>query len=117
MPSDQSTVTDVRAMLDDLDGGVFENKLAKALSDAGMAAVLNGEKSRVQVTFDIDQVGDSSQVMIAHKLTVKVPTKRGDYTENNTTSTPMHVGRGGKLTLFPPEHDFRGQMDIEGAKS
>lgn len=116
MSDHMSTVTNVRAMLDDLDGGVFENKLARALSDAALAAVQYSQKSRVQITFDLEQLGTSSQVQIQHKLTVKAPTAKGDVTENNTTSTPMHVGRGGQLTLLPPEQDFRGQMDIEGER-
>ncbi|WP_415915465.1 hypothetical protein [Pseudomonas amygdali] len=30
-----------------------------------------------------------------------MPTKRGSRTEDTTLDTPMYVGEGGRLTLFP----------------
>lgn len=30
-----------------------------------------------------------------------MPTAKGKRSEENTTKTPLYVGRGGKLTLFP----------------
>lgn len=95
--------TDVRAMLDDLDAGIFENKLAKALSDTALAVVSTGKKGKVIVQFDLDQIGNSQQVMVHHKLTFSHPTPKGKISEENITETPMHVGRGGALTLFPED--------------
>lgn len=95
--------TNVRALLDDLDAGVFENKLAKALSDTALAVVTQGKKGRVTVQFDLEQIGSSQQVMLHHKLVYAHPTPKGKISEENTTNTPMHVGRGGAMTLFPEE--------------
>ena len=53
------------------------------------------------ITLDFSQIGESSQVKIKHKLDYKVPTKRGSRSENTALDTPMYVGEGGKLTLFP----------------
>ncbi|MNY83538.1 hypothetical protein D3C86_2263810 [compost metagenome] len=42
---------------------------------------------------------------IKHKLDYKVPTKRGTRSENTSLDTPMHVGSGGKISLFAEKHD------------
>ena len=51
------------------------------------------------------QIGESHQVKIKHKLDYKVPTKRGTRSENTSLDTPMHVGTGGKISLFQEKHD------------
>jgi len=61
----------------------------------------NGKAGKITITLDISQIGETHQVKVKHKLAYKVPTKRGDRSENTSLDTPMHVGSGGKLTLFP----------------
>ncbi|TFH86629.1 hypothetical protein EQG41_11810 [Billgrantia azerbaijanica] len=105
--SDQPTSTDVNALLDDLDAGIFREKLARALSDVAAGVVAHGKAGKVTVTFDLKQIADSRQVDMAHKLTYVEPTAKGKRSEENTTKTPLYVGRGGKLSLFPEEqHKF-----------
>lgn len=53
------------------------------------------------ITLDIARIGDSSQVTCTHGIKYKRPTAKGSVTEDATTSTPLHVGTGGKLSLFP----------------
>jgi hypothetical protein len=93
--------TNVADMLSELDAGVFEQKLARALSDVAMGAVTTGKKGKVIITFDMAQIANSSQVNLSHSLKYIKPTGNGRVTEENTTATPMHVGAAGKLTLFP----------------
>ncbi len=51
--------TDVPVFLGDLDGGVFNNKLAAALNDVALGVINNGGKGKVVVTFDIDRLSNS----------------------------------------------------------
>lgn len=63
---------DIATLINDLDAGVFAEKLATAISKNAMAVVDTGKVS-----------------------------------EEDTTTTPMHVGRGGKLSFYP-----ENQMDL-----
>lgn len=66
--STQSTSTDINALLDDLDAGIFREKLARALSDAAHGCVAHGKAADVTIKFSLKQIADSSQVDCAHKL-------------------------------------------------
>lgn len=114
MSQQQSTATDVNALFDDLDAGVFREKLARALSDVAAGVVQNGNAGKVTVTFDMKQIGDSSQIDMAHKLSYTAPTAKGKRSEENTTKTPLYVGRGGKLSLFP-ENQHKFEFDQQGS--
>ncbi|MCH4563376.1 hypothetical protein MKP05_09565 [Halomonas sp. EGI 63088] len=114
--SDQPTSTDINALLDDLDAGVFREKLARALSDAAAGVVATGKAGDVTVKFSLKQIADSSQVDCAHRLSYTVPTAKGKRSEENTTKTPLYVGRGGKLTLFP-ENQHKFEFDAQAQDS
>lgn len=93
--------TNVERFIADLDGGVFEQKLSHILSDVAGAVVDHGKKGQVIIKMDITQIGSSHQVAIAHTLQYKRPTSKGTASEDETTATPMHVGKKGALTFFP----------------
>ncbi|RLM13346.1 hypothetical protein BIY27_10775 [Gibbsiella quercinecans] len=102
--------TDVPVFLGDLDGGVFNNKLAAALNDVALGVINNGGKGKVVVTFDIDRLSNSveeKRVHIKHQLKYVSPTPRGKVSEEDTTETPMYVGKGGKLTIMQED---QGQL-------
>ena len=99
--SDQSTSTDINALLDDLDAGVFREKIARAVSDVAHGVVNHSKAGEVTIKLSLKQIADSRQVHCDHKVTFVQPTAKGKKSEENTTSTPLHVGRGGKLSLFP----------------
>ena len=92
--------TDATQFLSDLDGGVFVQKLSHALSEVAAGAVDNGKTGKVQITFEVSRLGDSYQVMVGHKILTVVPTNRGKRGEEDTTKTPMHVGKGGRISLL-----------------
>lgn len=103
-------------MLTELDGGVFEQKVARALQDVATGVVAHGDKGKsgkVIVTFDMKRIGETNQVDVQHKVEYLQPTRRGKRSEQDATSTPMHVGRGGKLTLMP---DTQTRFDFEQSK-
>lgn len=105
-----------QAILSDLNGGVFEEQLDRALQDVALGVVLNGSKGRrgdVTIKLTFARIGESSQVSIAHALSYNRPTKRGKATETYVTETPMYVGRGGKLSLVPDEQT---RFDFDDAR-
>lgn len=97
----QPKTTNTEQLLQDLDGGVFAEKIGRALSEAATGTVLTGKRGEVTVTFKLKRIGESSQVECAHAIKYLIPTEKGKITEENTTSTPLHVGQRGALTLFP----------------
>jgi len=92
--------TKVSKFVEDLDGGVFEEKLSQILSDVAGAVIDQGKLGKVNISFTIRQIGSSHQVQVDHTLKYQRPTARGSMSEDNTTSTPMHVGSRGALTFF-----------------
>ena len=95
--------TKVEQFISDLDGGVFEEKLSAILSDVAASVIDHGKKGTISITLDIKQIGSSHQVQIDHVLKYKRPTSRGSISEDNATSTPMHVGKRGALSFFPED--------------
>lgn len=105
--------TDVGRFFEELDGGVFADKLGAALHDAAKGVVDYERAGKVTITLDIKRLGKGHQVTISHKLVAAMPTPRGKVTEEETTETPMHVGKNG-VTFFPedqyPMFDHRGKV-------
>ena len=90
-------------MVRDAEANAEADKARKLAASA--AKVQIGKAGKLVITLDFSQIGESSQVKIKHKLDYKVPTKRGTRSENTSLDTPMHVGSGGKITLFAEKHD------------
>jgi len=99
--------TNVTEFITDLDGGIFEQKLSHAISQVAAGVIEHNKAGKISLTFDLKRIGDSHQVAVNHKLTFTQPTSKGKISEENTTKTPMHVGRGGVLSLFPED---QGQL-------
>jgi hypothetical protein len=95
--------TDAEQFISELDGGVFIEKLGAALSEVAAAVIDTGGLGRVRIDLAFKQLGNGHQVIVAHKLAFERPTMRGKRAEEDTTSTPMHVGRRGSMSLFPED--------------
>ena len=93
--------TDITTLLNDLDAGVFAEKLSAAISKNAMAVIDTGKEGEVVITLKMKQIASHHQVEVSHKIKFTRPTHRGKVAEEDTTTTPMHVGRGGKLTFYP----------------
>ncbi|MGY8872180.1 MAG: hypothetical protein ACKVJE_17215 [Pseudomonadales bacterium] len=104
--------TQLQNLLPDLDGGVFDQKVAATLSEIGLAVVNTGKVGKLTIELDIKQIGTSSQVTIGHTIKSSRPTKRGKVTEEDKTETPVHVGRTGDMSIFPED-----QLDLIPRKS
>lgn len=94
--------TNVHDFLGELDAGIFEQKLATALSDVALGVLNHDKQGTVKLEFTLKKMdSDNPQVQIQHKLSFVKPTKRGKSSEEDTTATPMYVHRGGALSVTP----------------
>lgn len=107
--------TDVQQFIDELDAGNFQDKLGKILSAVAAGVIDHDRAGKVTITLDMRRIGTSHQVAINHKLQYTKPTMRGKASEEESTQTPMYVGKGGSMTLFPPNQkqmfDKKGQVE------
>lgn len=97
--------TDITTLLNDLDAGVFAERLQAAMRDTVLGVTTTGKKGSVTLKFDFEQIGDSNQVKCTHVIRYAKPTIKGKATEEATTSTPLHVLKGGLLSLFPEKQE------------
>ena len=65
--------------------------------------VTHGKTGELVIKLKFKQIGESNQVAMTHSLKFLVPTMRGRIVEESASDTPLHVGRGGKLSLYPGE--------------
>ncbi|MDP8051026.1 hypothetical protein QJU23_01140 [Pasteurella atlantica] len=98
--------TNIHDFMGELDAGIFEQKMAAALSDVALGVVNHNKEGKVTLEFKVKKMdSDNPQVQISHKLTYAKPTKRGKSSEEDTTATPMYVHKGGKLSVTPEKVD------------
>lgn len=100
-------------LFDQLDAGIFRQKVSKAFSDVALGVAIHGKKGKVTLTFVFDRIGESTQVEMVHTVHFAKPTERGKVMEENTTSTPLHVGVGGTLTVLETTGDLFKPRDTE----
>lgn len=91
----------ITTLFEDLDAGVFAQKIQHAISQVALGVATTGKKGKLTITFDMDRLGETNQVKCVHTVKSSSPTPKGRITEENAGMTPLHVGAGGKLTLFP----------------
>lgn len=103
MNANQSNRTDLPSLLADLNAGVFEQQLNTAISDIAANVCTHGKKGELIVKFSFKRIGDSNQVAMTHAIKSVVPMARGRIIEESASDTPLHVGRGGKLSLYPEQ--------------
>ncbi|MEY8710488.1 hypothetical protein [Mangrovibacter phragmitis] len=103
---DKERLTNVPDFFGELDGGVFENKIAAVLNDVASGVLNNRAKGKVTISLEISPF-DDNRVKISHKLSSVRPTARGKSSEEDTTETPMYVNRGGKLSVLQED---QGQL-------
>lgn len=88
-------------LVGELDAGIFEGKATAALREVAQGVNYTRRPGKVTLTFDIKPIGDSSQVHVAHTVSYSKPMPKGRITEDDTTHTPMYVGRNGVMSIYP----------------
>ena len=88
-------------LVGEFDAGIFEQKVTAALREVAQGVNATRKGGKVTLSFDIKPIADSNQVHVAHTVTFSKPTAKGKVSEEDTTNTPMHVGRSGYLSIFP----------------
>lgn len=107
-----SKPTDIGQFIADLDGGVFDQKVSKMLSDVAAAVIDQNKVGQVVIKLDLKRFEDTFQVVVSHDLSYKMPTRYGTKSENDKKATPMHVGVGGHMSLFPESQVNQGQLHL-----
>ncbi len=102
-----SPKTDISTLIGEINAGVLEQQINRALSDIAANVCTHKKKGELNLRLKISRIGESTQVMVTTELRSVVPMQRGRMIEETEGETPLHVGRGGALALFP--HD---QMDL-----
>jgi len=88
-------------LFEDLDAGVFVQRLDAALNAVALGVTTEGRDGEVIIKMKLKQIGSSSQINVVHQIKYTQPTAKGRVVEEATTSTPVHVGKGGRMSLFP----------------
>ena len=96
-----SAATDVPEFISELDGGNFEHKMSIALSEVAAACCDNDKAGEVNLKFSFKKIPGTSQVHCEHTLKFIRPTMDGKSGEEEKRTTPLHVGKFGKLTIAP----------------
>ncbi|MBW5823326.1 hypothetical protein [Yersinia enterocolitica] len=106
--------TDVTTFINDLDGGVFANKVGTVLSEVALGVNDTNKKGKIIIEMEVSSL-DENRVTVSHKLKFTRPTMRGNRSEEDTTTTPMYVNKGGELSLFKKDQhqlfSIDGQVD------
>ena len=74
------------------------------MRETAAGVIQNGRPGKVSIELAMKQIGETNQVHLDHKLKFERPTVRGKAAEEETTSTPLWVGRHA-LTLMPDTQD------------
>jgi hypothetical protein len=107
--------TNIVDFFGECNAGILAEKIAVALSDAAMAQINHGggnKKAKLTIEFGFQQMGDNEQVIVSHKLSSSLPTKRGKKAEEDVTETAFFVGKGGQLTINQPVEEEGGQFGL-----
>lgn len=99
--SNTAAATDVGEFITDLDGGMFDRMLSVALSESAAAAIDHDKVSEVTVKLSFKKIPGTHQVQCQHQLKYSRPTPDGKRSEEATRTTPLHVGKYGRLSLAP----------------
>ena len=96
--------TNVDEFFENLDGGVFKQKLSVLLSDVAAGAFDHKKKGSITIKLEIERIDGSEDIVkLTHDLQHKTPTMYGHKTETNKKDSTMFISTGGKLSAVP--HD------------
>ena len=100
-PQSTSAATDIDEFINDLDGGIFGHKLSVALSQVAASSVDNDKEGEVNIKLKFKKIPGTTQVHCEHTLKFTRPTMDGKVSEEEKRTTPLHVGKYGRLSIAP----------------
>ena len=112
-PNTTAAATDIKQLMEDLDGGNLQHKLSVALSQVAAAVVDNGACGEVVLKFKVKPIPGSHQIGCEHTLDFKRPTMSGVAGERETRTTVLFVGPYGALSLAQPALPGMRQTEIK----
>lgn len=107
-----TAATDVSGLIADLDAGMLEIALSRAMSEVAASVVdhgTNGSKTRkgsVKIEFEFEHIKGTHQVITNHRVSFSKPTSMGKASEELEGTTVLHVGRYGALSITQQQMDF-----------
>lgn len=110
----------IQEIFENMEGGQFIGRVEKAIADSALATVVRdgkAAKGKVDITLTFERIAESSQVRVIANVKFDAPTSRGRRSESYACETPMHVEKGGRLTLFPEAQPlFKGANAARGGE-
>lgn len=97
-----AAATDVQEFITDLDGGQFERALSVAISQVAAGCVDREKPGEVIVKLKVTPFKGTHQVTVDSELKFTRPTMQGKAIEFANSSTVLHVGKFGRLSLAQP---------------
>lgn len=97
----KAPVTDFSGLLLELNGGVYSQMIDRAISDIAANVCTHGGEGEMVLKLKVKRIGQGNQVHMTHSLKASTPKATGKDISERTSETPLHVGPGGVLTLFP----------------
>lgn len=90
-------------LLADLDAGLFERKLAAAITQAALGVInpMSGGVAKVTIDLKLKRISAGREIKMEHGVTCKIPTPHGEKTEKDFTETVVYVNAGGNITILP----------------
>lgn len=97
-----SAATDVVEFITDLDGGQLELALSVALSRVASHVVDREKAGKVVLSLSIQPIKGAHQIAVDADLSYSHPTLKGKTSESAESTTVLHVGRFGRISLAQP---------------
>ena len=104
-------VTELNALMDNLDGGGVKMTLEVLLSELAHATMLTGKESEITLKLKMKPIGtNGNMINMTHDMKYSRPTEKGKVTENRESETPFYVAKDGQLSMTPEKEDlFAGE--------
>lgn len=111
--TNSAAATDVSEFVSDLDGGQLERALSVALSRVASHVVDREKAGKVSLSLSIKPIKGTHQISVDAELGYSHPTLKGKTSESAESTTVLHVGRFGRISLAQQELlGKRGQINF-----
>lgn len=96
-----SDLIDNTKILEDLDAGMFQQKIAAAMTDAGRAAIGYAKNSKVTIVLTYHPISNTRQCQVTHQISSDVPHEFGNTVDKDTKTTPVYIHDDGRQSITP----------------